>query len=197
MTARPHISPAVYLWLVLVPVLLAQPENAPKGARPASPARPPTSNAANPGKRAPKLPNPGLIVQQLMQMTPEQRERALEKLPPQRQEQIRQRLQQFDSLPKQQQDRRLEQLRLLSSLPPETQALVRRQIQAFNQLPDDRRRVMGPELQRLRRMPASQRDARIASDQFQNNFSPDEQKILSDISANMPLPPVAPKPPSP
>jgi Protein of unknown function (DUF3106) len=174
------------LLLAIVPALLAEQKDAAKVARPLPPPRPPAAQAA---KGAPKLPNPGLIVQQLMQMTPEQRERALEKLPPQRQAQIRQRLRQFDNLPKQQQERRLQQLKMLSSLPPETQSLVRRQIQAFNRLPEDRRQVVAVELQRLRRVSDSDRRARIASEEFQSSFSPSEQQILSDISGNMPLPP--------
>jgi len=174
------------LLLATVPILLAQPKEAAKTARPVPPPRPAAAPAA---KGAPKLPNPGAIVQQLMQMTPEQRERALEKLPPLRQAQIRQRLQQFDNLPKQQQERRLQQLRMLSSLAPETQSLVRRQIQAFNQLPEGRRRVVAVELQRLRRSSDNGRRARIASEEFHSSFSPSEQQILSDISGNMPLQP--------
>jgi hypothetical protein len=174
------------LLLATFPVLLAAPKGAAKAL---PPPRPATAAKAPKGPPVPRFGNPGNVVQQLMQMTPEQRERALEKLPPQRQAQIRQRLQQFDSLPKQQQERRLAQLRELASLPPETQTLVRRQMQAFNQLPDDRKQVVGPEMQRLRRMSESERQARIASEGFQNRFSPGEQQILSDISGNMPLPP--------
>jgi hypothetical protein len=173
------------LLLATFPVLPA----APKGAAKALPPPRPAVAAKVPKGPAPRFANPGNVVQQLMQMTPEQRERALEKLPPQRQAQIRERLQQFDSLPKQQQERRLAQLRELASLPPETQAVVRRQMQAFNQLPADRKQVVGPEMQRLRRMSEGERQARIASEGFQNRFSPAEQQILSDISGNMPLPP--------
>ncbi|PWU04493.1 MAG: hypothetical protein C5B51_16720 [Terriglobia bacterium] len=186
MTRRSLI--AGLLLLASVHGLFAQPQkNAAKATRPA-PAQRPAAAAKAAGKEAPRLANPGAIVQQLMQMTPEQRERALEKLPPQRQAQIRQRLDQFDRLPKQQQERRLEQLRQLSSLPPETQTQVRQQMRAFNQLPVVRRRAVAIELQRLRRMPESERQARIGSEDFQNTFSPSEQQILSDISENMPFP---------
>ena len=179
-----HFQIGGLVLLATFPVLLP----AQKGATKAPPPRPAAAAKAAKGP-VPRFANPGNVVQQLIQMTPEQRERALEKLPPQRQAQIRQRLQQFDSLPKQQQERRLAQLRELASLPPETQALVRRQMQAFNQLPDDRKQVVGPEMQRLRRMSESERQARIGSEGFQNRFSPAEQQMLSDISGNMPLPP--------
>ena len=143
--------------------------------------RPPSKNGAR------KLANPATIVQQLMRMTPEERERALEKLPPARQTQIRERLQQFDSLPKQEQERRLQLGQIFASLPPEKQDLVRRQIQAFNQLPDDRRRQVGAALQRLRRLPDSERRAVLGRAPFRARFTPAEQQILSDLSENLPL----------
>jgi len=146
-------------------------------------------------KPAPKLANPTTIVQQLMRMTPEQRERALEKLPPQRQALIRERLQRFDDLPKAEQERRLRLGEIFANLPPEKQDLVRRQIQAFNQLPDDRRRLVGVAFQRLRRMSESQRQATLGSEPFRNRFSPSEQQMIADLAENLP-PPTA-EPPRP
>ncbi len=172
------------LLLALTPGLIAQKGEA-RRQRESPPARVTAPKGPRGGAR---IANPGLVAQQLMQMTPEERERALEKLPPQRQAQLRERLEKFDSLPPQQRERMIRQYQMLSSLPPEKQNLVRRQIQAFNHLPDDRRRQLGPELQRLRRMPENERQARIASDDFKTKYTPEEQQMLSDISQNMPLP---------
>jgi hypothetical protein len=151
-----------------------------------------TNPTAGQAKPAPKLANPGTLVRQLMRMSPEQRERALEKLPPRRQAEIRERLQQFDNLPRAEQQRRLQLSEMFANLPPEKQDLVRRQIQAFNQLPDDRRRIVGAAFQRLRRLPASERQARIASQPFRNRFTPAEQQILADLSENLPPPQTEP-----
>jgi hypothetical protein len=148
---------------------------------------PPPPAAKNP-KAAPKLGNPGNVAQRLLQMSPEERERVLAQFPPERQAQIRQRLQRLDSLPKQQQDRVIERYQTFSTLPPEKQALVRRQIQAFNALPDDRRQMVGAAFQRLRRLPEAERQARMASPAFKSRFSPQEQQILADLSANWPPP---------
>jgi Protein of unknown function (DUF3106) len=156
--------------------------------------RPPAAVKAPKAPNAPRLPNaprklndPGAsVAQRLMQMTPEQRERALEKFPLARQAEIRQRLQRLDNLPPQQQQRMIQQYQMYSSLPPEKQILVRRQIQAFNQLPEERRQALGPELQKLRRMPEDEREAHLASEDFKSKFSPAEQQMLSDISENMP-----------
>jgi Protein of unknown function (DUF3106) len=173
---------ALLLWLVVVPIAAAQ-----EGA-----AKPAGTESRGSAPAAPKAPgninDPGAnIAQRLLAMTPEQRERALEKFPPARQAQIRQRLERLDSLPPQQKNRLIRQYQMLASLPPEKQLLVRRQIQAFNRLPADRKRIVGPEMQKLRRMPESQREARVASEEFKSKFSPAEQQMLSDVSQYLPL----------
>ena len=182
------------LMVALAPALLAQ--------RKGGPARPPqaATNApreprAGPGPkpgRAPRMANPAGVVQQLMRMSPEERERALEKLPPQRQAQIRQRLEQFDSLPRQEQERQLQLGRTFANLPPDKQDLVRRQIRAVNQLPEDRQRMVRAAFQQLRRLPENERQARLASEGFRNRFTPAEQQMLDDLSGNLPLRPNEP-----
>ena len=51
------------------------------------------------GGGAQRLSNPGNPVERLMAMPPEKREQVLEKLPPQQQANLRQRLERFDKLP--------------------------------------------------------------------------------------------------
>ncbi|HEY7387564.1 MAG TPA: DUF3106 domain-containing protein [Bryobacteraceae bacterium] len=178
--------------LVLLPVWAIAPLF---GAGPKPPAKPPARPAVQGRGRAPAAPkapkkinDPGAsIAQRLFQMTPEERERALEKFPPARQAQIRQRLAKLDSLPPQRQQRLAQQFRLFANLPPDKQLLVRRQIQAYNQLPDDRKQIVGPELQKLRRMPEDKREAHLESEEFRNKFTPAEQKIIEDVSRNLPL----------
>jgi hypothetical protein len=111
----------------------------------------------------------------------------MEMLPPQQQSQIRQRLERLDSLPPQQRQRIIQQYRHFQSLRPETQRLVTRQIQALNHLPDDQRPMVRAELQRLRRMAEDERQARLASEEFREKFTPAAQTTLADISENLPL----------
>jgi len=175
------------LWLLLgIPALVGAPKTPPK-----APPRPAAAPKATPAQKgAAKINNPGAsVAQRLMQMTPEQRERALEKLPPAQQAQIRQRLERMDSLPEQQRARMVQQYQQFTNLPPEKQRLVTRQIQAINNLPEDRGPAVRAELLRLRRMPENERQARFASEDFKSKFSPSEQQILSDISDNLPLTP--------
>ncbi len=178
-----HAIPLVAALLLLgSPVLPAQEDSKPQ-------------ETGKPAKPAPRLANPTTIVQQLMRMTPEQRERALEKLPPFRQAQIREQLQRFDNLPREEQERRLRLGEIFANLPPEKQDLVRRQIQAFNQLPDDRRRQVSAAFQRLRRLPDAERRAVLVRDQFRSRFSATELQMIADLSEN--LPPPSPEPPRP
>jgi hypothetical protein len=181
---------------VLLVMLLAWAIAPLSGAGPKPPAKPPARPPAAQGRANPKAPpkapkkinDPGAsIAQRLLQMTPEERERALEKFPPERQAQIRQRLARLDSLPPQQQQRLTQQYDRFANLPPDKQLLVRRQIQEYNRLPDDRKQIVGPELQRLRRMPEDKREARLASEEFRNKFTPAEQKMMEDVSRNLPL----------
>src|ERR1035438_3283787 len=60
--------------------------------------------ALRPGRR---IFNPESVAARLMLATPQQRERALAKLPPERQTAIRKQLEWFDSLPKAQQDEQI------------------------------------------------------------------------------------------
>src|ERR1017187_6943220 len=137
---------------------------------------------------APKLANPGNPVERLMAMPPEKREQVLEKLPPQQQANLRQRLDRFDKLPAAERARLNQMWSTFNSLPPEKQAIVTRQMQAFNNLPEARREDLRPILQRLRIMPEDKRNALLNSEAFKNRYSASEFQMLTDISQNYPIP---------
>ena len=130
--------------------------------------------------------NPNNLAQRLFQMPLEERERVLEKLPPRQQERLRENLEKLDRLPPAQKEFITRQFQSLQSLPPEKQRVVIQGFQAFNQLPEDRRTVIRRELSDLRSMSESDRQARLATDEFKKKFSPSEQQILSGLSQNLP-----------
>ena len=70
-------------------------------ARPGGAVKPPAAGNPQAPKNggAPRLGNPGNPVERLMAMPPEKREQVLEKLPPQQQANLRQRLERYDQLP--------------------------------------------------------------------------------------------------
>ncbi|MDR3699210.1 MAG: hypothetical protein P4L56_06210 [Candidatus Sulfopaludibacter sp.] len=148
-------------------------------------AKGPNAGGGAPKNNAPRINTPG-PAQRLLQMTPEERERALEKLPVKQQEQIRQQLERLDRLPQADKDRIARQIRGLDSLPPPQRRLVLQQLNAFRNLPDDRVQPMRRTLIQLMRMPEDQRNARIESEAFKKQFSPQEQNILRDLSNNLP-----------
>jgi len=163
----------------------APPKAPPRVAAKAFNGTAPKAGGGIPKKNVPHINNPGLA-QRLLQMTPEQRERALEKLDPPQQAQLRQALERLDRLPQADKDRIARQARGLDSLPQAQRRLVMQQLTAFNKLPDDRHQPMRQALVQLMRMPEEQREVRLNSNAFKNNFSPEEQGILRDLSRNLP-----------
>ena len=105
-----------------------------------------------------------------MAMPPEKREQVLERLPPQQQANLRQRLDRYDKLP------------------AAERARLNQVWSTFNSLPEARREDLKPVLQRLRRMPEARRDALLNSQEFKEKFSASEWQMLAEISQNYPLP---------
>src|SRR5215467_11793844 len=90
-----------------------------------------------PFKGAKKLPGPNkqAALERFSRMTPDERQRALDRLPPERREKIEQQLRQYNSMSPV--ERR--QLEAFRDLPPERQETVRRIYRRMNNLPEDRR----------------------------------------------------------
>lgn len=120
------------------------------------------------------------------QMSPAQRERALAKLPPDRQKSMVQRLDEFNKLPEAEKDRLRQRYARFAQMPAEKQELLRRQMRNFNQVPPDRRRVLAREIQRLRRLSDEERRAHLASEDFRGRYSAEEQEMLQDLSEYYP-----------
>ena len=157
-------------------------------------ANPPAPKTPGGGQR---IVDPESVAARLMLATPEQRERALAKLPPERQAQIRKQLEWFDSLPKAQQDAQIQRLQLFASLPPDQQIIVRLQMQAFAKLPPARRQAIQRALVNLQALPRNRRAARMNNPAFKSRFSPEELTIIEDLANAWLLPQAqSPAPPS-
>jgi hypothetical protein len=143
------------------------------------------------GRSIPGMPRPGvdpkpaaarLPVDRWNAMTPEQRDRALQKLPPDRQQKIRDQIARFNSLPEKEQQRLRDRYRRLQQLPPEKQEAVRRELRQFNETPPERRRVLAREMRQLRGMSEDEQRTRVKSDEFRTRYTPEEQQMLQDLS---------------
>lgn len=165
---------------------------APAPARPApSPPKNPAPKPAPPKQPAigPPLSNPASPAARLYRATPEQRERALEKLPQKMQEQLRIQLDAFDALPKDQQEVQIRRAERFAALGPKRQGEIRQQMVQWQKLPPDRRGAVSLALRRLAVMPETDRQKVISSEDFKSRFSENERKIVADLSEVM-LPPI-------
>ncbi|HWF11553.1 MAG TPA: DUF3106 domain-containing protein [Bryobacteraceae bacterium] len=172
--------------LALAPSGAAQ-KNAPKAA--ARQVQPRVQQAPRtPNQKAPKADNhPGeQMLLGLQNMTPEEREQALSRLPPARRSQIEKRIQNFEALPPAAQERRLNRLERLNSLPPRRQNQVRRSMRDLNALPGDRRKAVNQELQRMSSLPDADRQAHMNTDDFRSRFSPSEQEMIGNLDELLP-----------
>jgi hypothetical protein len=182
------------VWLGAAATLFAaqKPPKSPPPPKPQPAAKPAAQPAPNNGGGMPKPPakmaNPANPVFRLFQMPPEERERAIEKLPPKQQENMRKTLANFDNKPQAEKDRELQKLNALWSLPPDKQALVSQQIKAFDALPNDRLPIVRQAYVRLSRSTPEERETILARPQFRSRFSPEELQILSVLPQYYPAP---------
>jgi hypothetical protein len=167
---------------------LCHDQKAAKGPPPPKPsaAKPaPKKNAANAG--TPKageqrMVNPANPATRLFAMTPEQRERAFEKMNPQQQQQARQLVQWFDRLPKEQQAIQLHRIDHFEQLPPEQRAEVRGLMAEAKALPPARFAMVRQVLGRLQTLSDADRDRFLSSPQFKARFTPEEQRVITRLA---------------
>jgi hypothetical protein len=123
---------------------------------------------------------------EFQRMSPEERQKALDKLPPDRAEKLRKQLKEYSQLTPEQQAIAKEQLEMFRNLPPERQDAVRRVFNRFSQQPADHQQAMRQELNQLHGMPEADRQARLASPETKSRFSKDEHKMLQEMSGLLP-----------
>ena len=128
------------------------------------------------------------VFERLNRMNPQQRERALSKLPPERREKIENGLKRYNSLPEQDRDQLRHRFENFKQLPPEQQDALRRNFRQFTALPDDRRVLVRQELNQLQSMTPDQREQRMQSEEFRSRFDGRERKLLDNFTRLMPPP---------
>lgn len=121
-------------------------------------------------------------IDRLSKMTPEERAKALAAIPPERRANIERRLSDFEKLPPAQQQRVRSRLEKLNALPPARQREVRQSMRDFNALPQDRKTALNQEMRRMQGMPNDERQSYSNTDGFKKRFSPEERKIMDNLS---------------
>lgn len=137
--------------------------------------KPPKIPGAGPGANGLGAP----VVQRLMNMTPDERKKALLKLPPERRKQVEERLRQYEKLS-------VEQKGKIHGLSPEQQAHLRRLYQRFNNFPPERQGALRTEVQKMQSLSESDRRARMNSDEFRNRYNQREQSLLGEVAKAVP-----------
>ncbi len=116
-------------------------------------------------------------------MTPQERRRAIERLPPERQKQIERNVERYNSLSGDEKERLRHRFERFQNLSPEDQRRTRQLSREVNDMPEDRRQQVRRETARLRRMKEDKRKQRLASDQFKSQYSPEEQRVIEGLAA--------------
>ena len=161
--------PGFRLAILLALAVAAPAESQPEQEKPAAQAQP-ADNA----------------IERWNRMSPEERERELAKLPPERARLIRQRLWQYNHMKPEERQALLQRYQAFSELPPDKQEIVRARLREFEQLPKERRQAVHGEVELLRLMTEGQRKAHMNGEEFRNRFSVPEQRIIKDVFQYIP-----------
>jgi uncharacterized protein DUF3106 len=162
-----RIAIAVVVVCGVVSPIAAQQKKPPKPS--ASPK--PAAGKPSAGKPPAGFKNPQVkAVQDLdrfSKMSPEDREKALSKLPPQRRAVFEQRLARYEQMT------------------PEQREHVQQRVEQMESLPKERQNAIRQEIQRMNALPFAQRKKVLAGEDFKQRFSPDEQKLVLGAFPNI------------
>lgn len=133
------------------------------------PPKPPPAPRVNINKGAGKNPknDPVKELERFQKMSPEEREKELAKLPPQRRERVERQMERLDNMSPEQRARMLNRLQTMQHLSPE------------------RKQAVTDEIQYLRGLPPNFRRARLYGSEFEKQYSPEEQKVIRETFPGM------------
>jgi len=137
-------------------------------------------------KRVGPPPKNAAMIERLNRMTPEERQRALDRLPPERRARVEKRLENFNALPPEVKEKLRERYNEFQKLPADRQNAIRRSFRQLSELPEDRKPVVRRELNRLRKMTQTERTSAMETEKFRSRFNESERQLLFDLSSSMP-----------
>ena len=177
----PRRPPHIVLLALLVSLAVAPSALAQRRGRVPPPPPPRVENRAETRPEPTKTP-----IDEFERMTPEERQKALDRLPPQQRKKLEERLKKFNQLPPEQQQVLKNMYNRLNQLPPERQTTVRQAINKFSKEPADRQRAMRDELRSLAALPPQDRESTLSSKDLKSRFSGKEQQIMRQMSDLLP-----------
>jgi hypothetical protein len=143
--------------------------------------------ARSPGARQEKSPKAAKTpIDEFQTMSPQDRQKALDRMPPAQRQKLEERLQKFNQLPPEQQRTLKGMYNRLHELPLGRQDAVRKSVNRFSEQPPERRDAIRHELKSIGELPQQDRTARMASPEFRSKFNHKEQDIIRDMSELLP-----------
>lgn len=152
--------------------------------------RPGTSAPVRPGQE--HLPQWMALHQNLSPTEQEnllRREPGFNRLAPQQQQRVMDRLRSLDSRPPVQRERMLARNENFERLSPSQQQDVRMSAQTMHSMPQDRQRNLTSAFNDLRRLPPDQRQTVLNSARFSHQFTPEERHVLGSLLSVEPYQP--------
>lgn len=147
----------------------------PAGRRAPNPRPPGPLGNAGPNARPPAL-------QRLQQMSPDERQKMLDRLPPERARRLQDRLDAYDQMTPGERQRLNRQYDWFSRLPPEKQENLRKAFQRYTKLPPQRQEAVRQEFNAMCGMTASERSERTRSEAFRSRYSKEERRVIEEMS---------------
>jgi len=132
------------------------------------------------------VPRAATPIDEFLRMSPEDRRKALDQLPPAKRRRLEERIQRFNQLPAPEQQNLRGMYDRLNELPAERQTAVRGSLREFAAQPADRKKAMRQALRSMASLPEAEREARMSSPEICSRFSQQEQGILRSMSQLLP-----------
>jgi hypothetical protein len=172
---------ALLLGLTLAPSAFGQRRGGMARPNPPRSAPAPKPQKAEKAEKTEKTP-----IDEFQTMSPQERQKALDRMPPAQRKKLEERLQKFNELPAEQQRTLKNMYNRLHELPPGRQDALRKSMNQFSEQPVERRNTMRQELKSIGELPGQDRAARLASPEFRSKFSHKEQDIIRNMSELLP-----------
>ena len=114
-------------------------------------------------------------------LSPEQRQRALDRLPPERRKEVEKRIESYNQLTPEERDRLQGRLNDFSRWSPARKEKAREVFRRFQEIPAARRQVLREEFNSWRSLTDDELESRVASDEYHSKYSDKERDILEEL----------------
>lgn len=138
-------------------------------------------------------PRPNFL-EKLQRMSPQERRRFLDRIPPDRRLELERRLRQLEEIPPDVRERLRREYDEFQQLPAERQEAIRKVLKQLNELPPPRRGPVRNAIGMLRHMSPAQREDRMNGRHFKNRFDEAEQRLIREALETLPALPPKPEP---